>query len=181
MPNGIKLAIGGEVPKEMIESLMAMGAVPVKDKGNDVVTFSTSTEDQYIYKMEKILWQSRHLYPFSDTLVIYAPHSVPGFKGWYFLLVRNPSPELIHTIQPSVEGEYRYPQFKNYSPKEVYDIIKKMREEKVDIIDMTAKLDIHVLDVISWSFYEEMEKSMIEAEKKLKEKFKDVFKEFRTE
>jgi hypothetical protein len=159
----------------MIEALISMGFVPTRPTVNEIIVYTLSLEQEYVTNMERMLQKTRGSYPFADTLIIYCPHFEPGYKGWYFLLVRNPSPELIDSIQPSPEplkDKERYIQLEKYTTDEIYDMIKNMKEiKKWNFAQIAETLGIHIYDVTMWLSYKDLEKSLKEEEERMKEGF----------
>lgn len=170
-----KIALREDTPKEMIEALISMGVVPIRPTGNEIIIYALSLEQDYITDMERMLQKTRESFPFADTLIIYCPHPEPGFKGWYFLFIRNPSPELVDSIQPSpepVKKTEKYSQLEKYTVDEIYDMIKNMKEvKKWNFAQIAETLGIHMYDVTMWLSYKDLEKSLKEEAQRMEEGF----------
>lgn len=144
-----KLKGRGFVPFK--EYLTERGVLPIT---RDNIVYTISKDQKYIEDIKKLLYQNRSDFPFGDTSLKYIPNTKPGFRGYYILLVSNPSPELIRAIIPSSEGELIYPQLSKFGSEELANIIRdKFYNQRKTITEIAKELDVEEHDIRTWIFY----------------------------
>lgn len=111
------------------EKLIEEGIMPMF--GEEIV-YAISMDSKYVEDLEKMLYQNRSDIPFGDTYMIYHPNPNPGRRGTYELLVSNPSPELVRSIEPSTIGDGQYPQLKEFKTEELVNMQRHVLQSKKD-------------------------------------------------
>ncbi len=144
-----KLKGRGFVPFK--EYLTERGVLPIT---RDNIVYAISKDHKYIEDIKKLLYQNRPDLPFGDISLNYIPNAKPGFRGFYILLVSNPSPELIRVIIPSSEGELIYPQLSKFGSEELANIIRdKFYNQRKTITEIAKELNVEENDIRMWIFY----------------------------
>lgn len=152
-------------PKGLIE----MGVVPIGKEVEEVV-FAASRDEKYIKDIEKILWDRRSDFPFGDVYIDYSPAPTPGIIGRYYLVVINPSPELVKSIEPSPLGPLYYTHLRDKRPEDINLLINDLRKKGKNIKQIAGELSVKHLDIEIWSYYiEETERFRREIEEEAKE------------
>lgn len=157
-------------PKGFIE----MGVVPIREEFEEVV-FATSRDEKYIKDIEKMLWDRRSDFPFGDVHIDYSPASTPGIIGRYYLVVTNPSPELVKSIETSPQGPVYYTHLRDKRPEDINLLINDLRKKGKNIKQIAEELGVKSLDIEIWNYYiEETERFRREIEEEAKELMKKL-------
>lgn len=152
-------------PKGLVE----MGVVPIREEAENIV-FATSRDEKYIKDLDKLLWNRRSDFPFGDIYIDYSPVSTPGIIGRYYLVVTNPSPELVKSIEPSPEGPVYYTHLNDKRPEDINLLINDLRKKGKNIKQIAEQLGVKPLDIEIWRYYiEETERFHKEIEEEAKE------------
>ena len=119
-----------------------------------VIAYTVSDDYKKIRDIEKSLWANKQNIPFDETSIKIAPDTRPGYKGFFYLNVIDPSEELIKEVKPSYISTGKYPQFESYTDNDMKELIKMMvYSQKRDPRDVAKTLGVTVADVMVWSYY----------------------------
>ena len=118
-----------------------------------VIAYTVSYDYKKIRDIEKSLWENKQNISFDETSIKIAPDARPGYKGFFYLNVSDPSEELIKDIKPSYITAGKYPQFESYTDNDMKELIKMLVYSQKSPKEIAKTLGVTVADIMVWSYY----------------------------